>query len=270
MVRGRPNGSQRKIAGPAPGARSRRRALGAALCWLALSTVSHAGGPPEPAGRESARAFAPPSARAPAAPPPGTAFGPNEGERELAEARWELSRGELTGAEAERRAAYERARRHAARAVALLPSSAEARFALFGAAGRLAQLDGLTASAFRLFALNRMLDEVLRLDPDHADALAARGGMLVKLPRLLGGDPARGLAYLERSVALDANGIGKRLELAEAYHILGRDEEARRVGGQALERARRSGDPLQLRRCERLLGELEETCAGCALAASGD
>lgn len=192
-----------------------------------------------------------------------------EGERELAMASRLLSEGEDANDDATRRAKYTEAQRHAERAVALLPQSADAHFAHFGAVGRLAQLDGLAAAAFKLMTLNAELDEVLRLNPDHANALAARGGMLVKLPRLLGGNADKGIAYLQRAVALDREAVGKRLELAEAYHLVGRSDEARRTAEEALAMAETLQDTGRVETCRRFIEELRTACSGCAMAAIG-
>jgi len=216
------------------------------------------------AGHSAAKADVPGDAKS----PPGF-MGPSEGERQIAEAKHEIDVGELTTDDGERRAAYARALDHANRAVALVPDSAEAHFLVFGSEGRLAQLDGLATAALKLVSLNKQLDEVLRLDPDHANALAARGGMLMKLPRLLGGDPEQGIRLLERAVSLDEDGVGKRLELAEAYHLVKREDDARRVAGEAQAMAERHGDPRQIDNARRFNAELAEACAGCALASIG-
>jgi tetratricopeptide (TPR) repeat protein len=204
------------------------------------------------------------------APPEAVAveqMGPTEGERQIAEASYEIRMAELATDEDERRAAYARALEHAKRAVELEPESADAHFVAFASEGRLAQLDGLATAALKLVALNRQLDEVLRLDPNHANALAARGGMLMKLPRLLGGDPDEGLVLLERAVSLDEEALGKRLELAEAYHLMKREADARRVAEEALKEAHRRRDPREIERTNRFISQLAEACSGCALAA---
>lgn len=193
-------------------------------------------------------------------------MGPTEAERQIAEANRDIKAAELATDEAARRASYVQALGHARRAVELQQDSAEARFLVFGSEGRIAQLDGLATVALKLVALNRQLDEVLRLDPDHANALAARGGMLMKLPRLLGGNTEQGLALLERAVSLDDESVGKRLELAEAYHIVKREEDARRVAGEALVQAERRGDPREVAHAQRFIAQLAEACSGCALA----
>jgi len=93
--------------------------------------------------------------------------------------------------------------------------------------------------------------------------------MLMKLPRLLGGDTSEGVEYLERSVEMDPTAVGKRLELAEAYHIVGREDDAEKTARTALETARGLGDPSRVETCERFITALKETCSGCAVALIG-
>jgi tetratricopeptide (TPR) repeat protein len=200
---------------------------------------------------------------------PASASPEEEGKRELALARRFLNDGEHATDDASRRQAYDAAKVHADRAVALMPESADARFVQFGADGRIAQLGGIAVAALQLVTLNNQLDEVLRLDPNHANALAARGGMLMKLPRLFGGNTKKGVEYLERAVALDDTAVGKRLELAEAYHIVGREDEAKATAQSALETARELDQPERIATCERFITELEKTCDGCAVATIG-
>src|SRR5262249_25457122 len=82
-------------------------------------------------------------------------------------------------------------------------------------------------------------------------------------------DSAKGISYLERAVALDESAIGKRLELSEAYHLVGRDDDARRVAAQALAMAEQHQDERKIKVCRKFITELEESCRGGALAAAG-
>lgn len=256
MVREPQKFSQRKFV------RMRRVATGVVLAAFLARFAGSAQAEPAPVA-DDASATADASPRAAAA---GELMGPTEGERQIAEASHDIKMAELATDEGERRAAYARALEHAKRAVELEPENADARFLVFASEGRIAQLDGLATAALKLVSLNRQLDEVLRLDPNHANALAARGGMLMKLPRLLGGDPNQGLALLERAVSLDDEALGKRLELAEAYHIMKREDDARRVAKEALAEAERRGDPREIAHTRRFISDLAEACSGCALA----
>ncbi|MFP6664887.1 MAG: hypothetical protein VCC00_11840 [Deltaproteobacteria bacterium] len=192
-----------------------------------------------------------------------------QGHAEIALASQFVDQGEDTDNETAQRAAYEEARKHAERAIELLPENAEARFLLFAAKGRVAQLDGLASAAFQLTALNRELDYVLQLDPDHTDALASRGGMLVKLPFFLGGDQEKGIEFLERAVELADQGVGARLELAEAYHIVGRGQDALDMVANAEALARTLQDPARHKSVETFRKALESACAGCSVDVIG-
>jgi hypothetical protein len=240
-----------------------------ALALLLRTAVAHAdcapGGQGGNAPVDEGCSIARPVAIAVAPPAPSD----EEGKQELLLAKQLLDRGEAAADDDSRRNAYEAAKQHADRAVQLMPDSADARFAQFGADGRIAQLGGIAVAALQLVKLNKQLDEVLRLDPNHANALAARGGMLMKLPRLLGGNTSKGVEYLERSVALDDTAVGKRLELSEAYHIVGRDDDANTAAESALETAQKIGDPARVASCERFIAELKKTCSGCAVATIG-
>jgi tetratricopeptide (TPR) repeat protein len=248
--------------------RAVRGVAAASLVALALAVATTAGGTCSP---EDGAAAGTASECAPSAPPeaPAAASPAEEGQRQLVLARKALDEGERATDDAARRTAYETAKGHADRAVELMPESADARFVQFGADGRIAQLGGIAVAALQLVKLNGQLDEVLRLDPNHANALAARGGMLMKLPRLFGGNTKKGVEYLERAVALDSTAVGKRLELAEAYHIVGREEEAKATAQSALETARKLDQPERVATCERFIVELDRTCDGCAVKSIG-
>lgn len=208
------------------------------------------------------------AAPAPAASAAGAAAG-EDGPSELAAAKKLIDAGEAAHTDDERKRAYEDAKRHADRAVQLMPNDADARFVQFAAEGRIAQMGGIAVAALQLVKLNKQLDEVLRLDPNHANALAARGGMLMKLPRLFGGNTTKGVEYLEKAVALDSTAVGKRLELAEAYHIVGRDDDAKNTAQNALEVAKQLNEPERVATCERFIVELQKSCSGCAVASIG-
>jgi len=258
-----------------PGRRALRRAgVAVSLVLLALAGPGSAGATCTDAAADTGCATSPSDTTAAPATDPA-ADGKREldlaadGKRELDLARRHLDEGERATDDASRRTSYEAAKRHADRAVELMPESADARFVQFGADGRIAQLRGIAVAALQLVKLNNQLDEVLRLDPNHANALAARGGMLMKLPRLFGGDTEKGVEYLERAVALDDTAIGKRLELAEAYHIVGREEDAKATAQSALATARKLDQPERIATCERFIVELEKTCDGCAVETIG-
>ncbi|MBY0280372.1 hypothetical protein K2Z84_33990 [Candidatus Binatia bacterium] len=233
-------------------------ASGAGGCTAQAPSAADAGG-------ESRPADAAPAVDGAAAPEGAV----DQGRRELAAAKKLIDDGERAPDDDARKKAYEEAKQHADRAVELMPNDADAHFVQFAAEGRIAQLGGIAVAALQLVKLNKQLDEVLRLDPNHANALAARGGMLMKLPRIFGGNTTKGVEYLEKAVALDSTAIGKRLELAEAYHIVGREDDAKATAQSALEVAKQLDQPERVATCERFIVELAKSCSGCAVASIG-
>ena len=187
------------------------------------------------------------------------------GQADLARASELLDEGEHAQNPTDRRAFYIAAERHADAAAKLLPKSANAHFLRFAARGRLAQMQGLARAAWHLASLQEELDLVLELDPNHADALGSRGGMLVKLPYLLGGNRAKGIQLLQRSVELDPQSVGKRLELAEAYHLDEQHEQARKLLKDAHVIANGSGSTKQIETVKKFADALAKSCRGCEL-----
>ena len=187
------------------------------------------------------------------------------GQADLARASELLDEGEHAQNPTDRRAFYLAAERHADAAVKLLPKSANAHFLRFAARGRLAQMQGLARAAWQLASLQEELDLVLELDPNHADALGSRGGMLVKLPYLFGGNRTKGIQLLQRSLQLDPQSVGKRLELAEAYHLDEQDEQARTVLEEARVIAGGSGSTQQIETVKKFADALAKSCRGCEL-----
>ena len=188
-----------------------------------------------------------------------------EGASELAHASRFLDQGERADTAEERRKAYRAAERHADAAVLLMPESADAHFLRFAARGRLAQMQGLARAALQLASLQRELDVVLQLNPEHADALASRGGMLVKLPYLLGGNMEEGIRLLQHSISLEPQSVGKRLELAEAFHLNEQDEQARALVEEARGIAEASDSTQQIENVKKFTAALQKSCKGCEL-----
>jgi len=168
-----------------------------------------------------------------------------------------LHRGEDAVTKDEKIAAYREGLALAKRAVKIDDANADAHFACFANSGRLMQLEGAGANPFNLLKVNRELDRVLALNPNHADALAARGGMYRQLPWLLGGSLDKAADYLARAVALDPDALGSRIELAETYRDMGHPERSVPLLEQAIQVAERKGKQRQLDEARKLLSELQ-------------
>jgi TPR repeat protein len=166
-----------------------------------------------------------------------------------------LELGESSDDDATKLHWYERGKELADLAVLQDGGSAEAHFALFANWGRWLQTDGWLKNSFHLPALWKELDRTLELDPDHPDALAAKGGMYLQLPRFLGGSVDKAVPLLVRAVDLDPNGVGARLELADCYLQQHHADAARDLAATALRLAIEQDKPRYVHRAQALLRE---------------
>lgn len=121
-----------------------------------------------------------------------------------------------------------RCRALAEQAIAADGRDAEAHFALFCALGK--QMDRAGLGLGQLAGLRRLrgeLDTALALAPEDNDVLAAKGAMLLRLPRLLGGDVGEAERLLRRAFAADPRNDEARCYLVRALSARGADDEAR-------------------------------------------
>lgn len=117
---------------------------------------------------------------------------------------------------AERSAVLASGLARAKEAVAGDSTDALAHFAVFCNLGRRLEASGLSFGVLRHVRHARdALDRVLDLSPAFADAMAAKGALLFRLPGLLGGDEAEGERLLRRALALDPENVHTRVLLAE-------------------------------------------------------
>jgi len=123
-------------------------------------------------------------------------------------------------------ATYEKGLDLASRAVALDEENADAHFAVFGNKGRILLLEGVGANPVSLLQVNRDLERALELNPNHADALTAKGGLYRQLPWVLGGSLTVAEDCLTRAIALDPDAVSARIELAETYREMGQPERS--------------------------------------------
>lgn len=78
--------------------------------------------------------------------------------------------------------------------------------------------------------IKREMEAVLKLDPNYegGSAYMALGQMYRKAPRILGGDLAKAIDYLEKGIKAGPNNGLMRLRLAQAYVDAHRNEDARK------------------------------------------
>ncbi len=187
----------------------------------------------------------------------GPAFSGDTAASLAASARAECEAGRRANDRADRKAHFERGQALAERAVALDDSYADAHFAVFCNRGELMRLDGETLSgALGLRRLMAELDRTLELDPQNADALSSKGQLLLRLPRLLGGDAEKGEAMLRRAIQIDPNAFQSRLMLAKTCDARGDRAEALAFATRALQIAREQGRADMVAEAQATLAEL--------------
>lgn len=168
-----------------------------------------------------------------------------------------LQRGEDASSADARRAAYGEGLELARRAVDLDDRNADAHFAVFGNEGRLMLLDGVTPNPISLLKVNRELERALALNPNHADALAAKGGLYRQLPWALGGSLSLAEECLTRAIANDPDAVGARIELAATYRDMGNPDRGLPLLTTAAAIAERDGKRRQLAEARTLLAQLQ-------------
>jgi tetratricopeptide (TPR) repeat protein len=124
------------------------------------------------------------------------------------------------------------------------PRDAAAHFAVFCNLGKTLK----TRGGWRLFAAlgdlrhaRKELEVALTLAPDYPGALAAKGTMLVELPRLLGGNVDEGVRLLRRAVTLSPDDATLHLALAHVLDAEGQRDEALLQASVALNILERAG-----------------------------
>lgn len=168
-----------------------------------------------------------------------------------------LRRGEDAVDDQEKMADYQQGLELATQAVALDDENSDAHFAVFGNKGRILLLQGVGANPISLLQVNGDLERALELNPNHADALTAKGGLYRQLPRLLGGSLAVAENCLTKAIRIDPDAVSARIELAETYREMGHPERGVPLLQTAAAIAERQGKQRQLREARDLIRQLQ-------------
>ena len=141
---------------------------------------------------------------------------------------WFLYAEQRGKTEAEKIAAYERARDVAKRATELAPKDPEPHLWYAITLGSWSQAKGLLHSAIALRNLRKEVETVLQLDPNNIEAHVMAGSIDRELPVLLGGDRRASEEHFKTAQRLDPRLTGVRVELAKLYINMGRYADARK------------------------------------------
>lgn len=167
-----------------------------------------------------------------------------------------MKRGEDALSSAAKLSAYREGLALAKRALSIDDHNADAHFALFATEGRVMLLEGVAPNPVSLLKVNQELERCLELNPNHSDALAAKGGLYRQLPWVLGGDLNKAEICLKRSIEIDPNAVGARIELARTYRDKGQPELCAPLLNKAAELAQQMNKHRQLGEARELLTEL--------------
>lgn len=146
---------------------------------------------------------------------------------QLAETYFDLADDLLTD-KSKRLAAYEAGAKAAKQSFDLDETNADAHYFHALNIGSAARLQGVTNAALTVSTIKHCALRAIELDPNHSLALQMMGGLMMELPRILGGSKKKAQGYLERAIAADGNYANARMMLATLYKKQGRVEEARK------------------------------------------
>ncbi len=190
---------------------------------------------------------------------PGTSHALESAQELSAKAQRECDLGRRAQAREVRLAHFQRGQTLAEQAIRLDDRLASGHFALFCTLGEQMRIDGEFLPSLGDYGrMMGALDRTLALDPSHLDALSSKGTILVRLPRLLGGDLDKGEAMLRRVIEADPQTtVNARVTLARACAGRGQHEEALTLATKALQVARETDRQDLIPEAEATLAEVK-------------
>jgi tetratricopeptide (TPR) repeat protein len=161
-----------------------------------------------------------------------------------------------------RLAHFERGQTLAEKAVELDNRSADAHFALFCSIGERMRSNGeVVFSVLEYGRMMEALDQTLLLNPNHNDALSAKGTLLVEVPWFLGGDPKKGEVMLRQVIEDDPASINARMVVARLCAEREEHQEAFDLAKKALELARAGNREDLLPEAQKTFSEIQTKLA---------
>jgi len=144
-------------------------------------------------------------------------------------ARFEYYLGSHAKDDAEREAAFRDGIEAGKTAAQLQDNKADGHFWLGANYGGSAEMSVL-ASLSSFQDIRMQMEKVIELDESYASGSAylGLGQLYLKAPKILGGDSKKAVEYLEKGLRFGSDNALLHLRLAEAYHALGRDQDAQK------------------------------------------
>lgn len=147
---------------------------------------------------------------------------------------WKLARadyyvGEHTDNDRERDASFREGTEAGKKAVELQGGKPEGHFWLganYGGAAKYSLIAGLSS----IEDIQKEMDAVLKIDPSFqaGSAYMVLGQLYLEAPGMLGGNKQKAIEYLEKGLRYGSENALLRLNLAQAYHAVNRDPDARK------------------------------------------
>ena len=150
------------------------------------------------------------------------------------DAAWKLARatyylGEHTTNDSERDDLFLEGIEAGKAAIQIQPNKPDGHFWLGANYGGKAE-HGTLSSLSSVQDISRQMEAVLKLDESYesGSAYMALGQLYLKAPRVLGGDTAKAIGFLEKGLTFGPKNALLRLRLAEGYEATNRDADARK------------------------------------------
>ncbi len=137
----------------------------------------------------------------------------------------------------EEMAVFETAQAYAERMIEIAPDRPDGHYLLAVAMGRVARVRGILQSLFMAKPMRDRLENAVKLDPNHVDALRVLSMMYNEAPGwpLSIGNKQKALEYVERAYELNPEDVGVLVQLARMRKHFGKTEEAKALLRLALE-----------------------------------
>lgn len=169
-----------------------------------------------------------------------------------------VERAEQTDDAARKRSEYSAALELAHRVLAVDDQNADAHFVVFAAEGRLMLMNGVSVNPVTLYRASRELERTLEIDPNHARALTAKGGLYRQLPWALGGSLTKAEDLLTQAIELNPTSVSARIELAATYRDMGQPEKGVPLLERAVLLASLQGRNREIAEAEALIREIRD------------